>query len=60
MLAHGEVANQYMIDYGRSIQSSTRVFIKETGGGEIVPSTSGDASVRMAARKATLRPTRNT
>jgi hypothetical protein len=44
MLAHGEVANHYMIDYGRSIQTSTRVYLKGPGGGEIVPSTSGDAS----------------
>jgi hypothetical protein len=44
MLANGEVANSYAIDYGRSVQSSTRVFLKEAGGGEIVPSTSGDAS----------------
>jgi hypothetical protein len=44
MLEHGQVANEYMFDYGRSIQSSTRVFLKGPGGGEIVPSTSGDAS----------------
>ena len=44
MLEHGEVGNAYSVDYGRSIQSSTRVFLKGVGGGEIVPSTSGDAS----------------
>lgn len=44
MLAEGEVANEYAIDIGNSVETSTRVFIKEPGGGEIVPSTSGDAS----------------
>lgn len=39
MLEEGEVANEYAIDVGL-----TRTFIKEPGGGEIVPSTSGDAS----------------
>jgi hypothetical protein len=39
MLSEGEVANAYAIDPGL-----TRTFIKEPGGGEIVPSTSGDAS----------------
>lgn len=44
MLAHGEVQNAYAIDIGRSVQTSTRIFLKGPGGGEIVPSTSGDAS----------------
>jgi RNA polymerase-binding transcription factor DksA len=39
MLEEGEVANAYAVDVGL-----TRTFIKEPGGGEIVPSTSGDAS----------------
>lgn len=39
MLEEGEVANEYAVDVGL-----TRTFIKEPGGGEIVPSTSGDAS----------------
>jgi hypothetical protein len=44
MMQNGEVANAYHVDLGRSVQSSTRIYIKEPGGGEIVPSTSGDAS----------------
>jgi hypothetical protein len=44
MLTEGEVANAYAFDLGRSAASSTRVIIKEPGGGEIVPSTSGSAS----------------
>lgn len=39
MLTEGEVANSYQVDVGL-----TRTFIKEPGGGEIRPSTSGDAS----------------
>lgn len=39
MLEEGEAANEYALDVGL-----TRTFIKEPGGGEIVPSTSGDAS----------------
>lgn len=39
MLEEGEAANEYNVDVGL-----TRTFIKEPGGGEIVPSTSGDAS----------------
>jgi hypothetical protein len=39
MLEHGAVADEYDLDVGL-----TRTFIKEPGGGEIVPSTSGDAS----------------
>lgn len=39
MLENGEVANEYAVDVGLS-----RTFIKEPGGGEIVPSTSGSAS----------------
>ncbi len=39
MLTNGEAANAYALDVGM-----TRTFIKEAGGGEIVPSTSGDAS----------------
>ena len=39
MLEHGRVANEYSLDVGL-----TRTFIKEKGGGEIVPSTSGNAS----------------
>jgi hypothetical protein len=44
MLTEGEVANEYAIDLGRSAETSTRIYIKEPGGGEIVPSSSGDAS----------------
>lgn len=44
MLTEGAAADEYAIDVGRSIESSTRVFIKEPGGGEIRPSSSGDAS----------------
>lgn len=44
MLCEGEAANEYSIDVGRSAESSTRVIIREPGGGEIVPSSSGDAS----------------
>lgn len=44
MLQNGEAGNAYHIDLGRSVQTSTRIYIKEDGGGEIVPSTSGDAS----------------
>ncbi len=44
MLTHGEAANVYAIDIGRSAETSTRVIIREPGGGEIIPSTSGDAS----------------
>lgn len=39
MLEEGEAANEYSLDVGL-----TRTFIKEPGGGEIRPSTSGDAS----------------
>jgi len=39
MLEEGEVANVYDVDTGL-----TRTFIREPGGGEIVPSTSGSAS----------------
>lgn len=39
MLQEGEVANEYSVNVGL-----TRTFIKEPGGGEILPSTSGDAS----------------
>jgi hypothetical protein len=44
MLTEGEAANAYAFDVGRSKETSTRVIIREPGGGEIVPSTSGDAS----------------
>ncbi len=44
MLSNGEVANAYAVDIGRSAETSTRVIIREPGGGEIVPSTSGSAS----------------
>lgn len=44
MLTHGEAANEYAIDIGRSAETSTRVIIREPGGGEIIPSTSGSAS----------------
>ena len=44
MLTEGEAANAYAIDLGRSAETSTRIYLKEPGGGEIVPSTSGDAS----------------
>jgi hypothetical protein len=44
MLTEGAVADEYAIDIGRSTASSTRVIIREPGGGEIVPSTSGSAS----------------
>ena len=39
MLEEGRAAEEYHVDTGL-----TRTFIKEPGGGEIVPSTSGDAS----------------
>jgi len=39
MLTEGKAADAYALDVGL-----TRTFIKEAGGGEIVPSTSGDAS----------------
>jgi hypothetical protein len=39
MLEEGEVANCYALD-----THATKTFIREPGGGEIVPSTSGDAS----------------
>lgn len=44
MLTEGDAANEYQFDIGRSIESSSRVFIQEPGGGEIRPSSSGDAS----------------
>lgn len=44
MLTEGEAANEYAIDLGRTPETSTRIYIKEPGGGEIVPSSSGDAS----------------
>ncbi|MDP2710805.1 MAG: hypothetical protein Q8O56_06265 [Solirubrobacteraceae bacterium] len=44
MLTEGDATDEYDFDVGRSAESSTRVFIKEPGGGEIRPSTSGDAS----------------
>jgi hypothetical protein len=44
MLTEGEAANEYAIDLGRTAETSTRIYIKEQGGGEIVPSSSGDAS----------------
>ena len=44
MLTEGEAANNYAIDLGRTPETSTRIYIKEDGGGEIVPSSSGDAS----------------
>lgn len=39
MLSHGAAADEFEVDVGL-----TRTFIREPGGGEIVPSTSGDAS----------------
>lgn len=42
MLTEGDAASEYQFDVGRSIETSTRVFI--AGGGEIRPSSSGDAS----------------
>jgi hypothetical protein len=44
MLTEGEAANEYAVDIGRSAETSTRIYIREPGGGEIVPSTSGSAS----------------
>lgn len=44
MLTEGEAANEYSIDLGRTPETSSRIYIKEPGGGEIVPSSSGDAS----------------
>jgi len=43
MLANGRVASEHNIDVGRSVKTSTRVYLPDVGG-EIVPSTSGDAS----------------
>lgn len=44
MLTHGEVCNEYAVDIGRSAETSTRVIIREPGGGEIIPSTAGAES----------------
>jgi hypothetical protein len=44
MLTNGEAANAYAIDVGRSAETSSRIILREPGGGEIVPSTSGSAS----------------
>ncbi len=44
MLTHGAAADEYALDIGRSAETSTRIIIREPGGGEIVPSTSGSAS----------------
>jgi hypothetical protein len=44
MLTHGRAADEYAIDIGRSAETSTRIIIREPGGGEIIPSTSGSAS----------------
>lgn len=44
MLSEGRAVDEYRIDIGRSAETSTRVIIREPGGGEIVPSTSGSAS----------------
>lgn len=43
MLANGRVVDEYDFDLGNSVETSTRVILRELGG-EIVPSTSGDAS----------------
>ena len=42
MLENGKVSSDYSFDIGRSAATSTRIFLKPTG--QIVPSTSGDAS----------------
>ncbi len=44
MLTEGEAANTFKFDIGRSVETSTRVIIREPGGGEIRQSTAGDAS----------------
>ncbi|HEY0644803.1 MAG TPA: hypothetical protein VGD39_15355 [Nocardioides sp.] len=44
MLSEGEAANEYAFDIGRSAETSTRVILREETGGEIRPSSSGDAS----------------
>lgn len=44
MLSEGRAADEYQVDIGRSAETSTRIIIREPGGGEIVPSTSGSAS----------------
>lgn len=44
MLAEGKAASEYRFDIGRSAATSTRVLIREAEGGEIVPSSSGNAS----------------
>ena len=44
MLSNGRAADEYDVDIGRSAQTSTRIYLKGPNGGEIVPSTSGDAS----------------
>lgn len=44
MLSEGSAADNYAIDIGRSYQTSTRIFLKGSHGGQIVSSTSGDAS----------------
>lgn len=60
MLQNGEAGNAYHFDLGRSVQSSTRIYLKGPNGGEIVPSTSGDASKDGGlARRATSPPTKS-
>jgi hypothetical protein len=42
--AHGRVGSEYALDIGRDWDTSTRLLIKEPGGGEIRPCSSGAAS----------------
>jgi hypothetical protein len=44
MLTEGEAANEFDFDVGRSAETSTKVIIREPGGGEIRQSSAGDAS----------------
>ena len=43
MCANGRVGSEHNLDVGRSVKTSTRIYLPDVGG-EIVPSTSGDSS----------------
>lgn len=44
MLSEGRAADEFQFDIGRSAETSSRVILRGKNGGEIVPSTSGNAS----------------
>lgn len=44
MLSNGRAADEFAFDIGRSAETSSRVILRGRNGGEIVPSTSGNAS----------------